>query len=228
MATSFLFVVNTCIFCCGKREYTKKNGTIVYFFCCRKREYEKKSYLCVVFFAVNASTQLAGPPNMIFWYSHLPQKKCTTYNMQIPYRLDGHCVVQPMRSAMSFVQLAWWSRSLQFRASGGLPHTLEKCIVRPPCGVRTMWCPWEGGSGNPPPSRAQLPFEHTDQGRGDEPKTKCFCVPGIMFCWQNMRFTPSGAFGTVCDFGSREVWDTSWEYRQTRKGLLNWDVDHAY
>ena len=78
-----------------------------------------------------------------------------------------------------------------------------------------LWFPREGGSG------------HTDQGRGGEPKTKCFCVQ-IMICWNNMCFTPSGAFGTVCHFGSREVWDTSREYMQTSKGLLNWDVDHAF
>ena len=91
-----------------------------------------------------------------------------------------------------------------------------------------VWCHGKGVAGIPPPSQAQLPFEHTDHGRGCEPKTKCFCVQGIMFCWKNMHFTPSGPFGTVCHFGSREVWDTSREYMQTRKGLLHWDVDHTY
>ena len=50
-----------------------------------------------------------------------------------------------------------------------------------------------------------------EQGQGLEPKTKCFCMDGIMFC--SKMVAPNGG----CFPG---VWDASEEYMHTKKGVV--------
>ena len=68
-----------------------------------------------------------------------------------------------------------------------------------------MWCPWEGGSGNPRPSQVKILFDPMEQGRGLKPKTNGFCLDHVLlekhashpkWCiWDRLQFCFPGGMG---------------------------------